>query len=76
VDDQFAENTPFQHADEGLGRIIESINYILAVAHPSFGDPGADLAQKSRVELTGDSKLMKPRNVRLLDKIVRIVAGS
>src|SRR5688572_1805166 len=52
-DDQLAEVAPFQHADEGFGRLLQTVDDILAVADAAIGDAGTDLAQECGIVLGG-----------------------
>jgi len=46
--DEFAKIASFQHADESLRRILQSINEVLAIPDAAVGDAGADLLQEVR----------------------------
>jgi len=51
--DQFAEVAPFQHAGEGFGRVLQTVNEVLAVADVAIGDAGTDFAQECGIVLGG-----------------------
>jgi hypothetical protein len=51
ADDQLAEVASFQHADKGFGRLLQTVDDILAVADAAVGDAGSDLAQECRIVL-------------------------
>ena len=43
-DDQFAEVASFQHADKGFGRLLQTVDDVLAIANAAVRDAGSDLA--------------------------------
>jgi len=45
-DDQLVEIAPFQHAAEGFGRVLQTVNEVLAVADVATSDAGTDFAQE------------------------------
>ena len=51
ADDQLAEIASFQHADKGFGRLLQTVDDILAVADAAVGDAGSDLVQECRLVL-------------------------
>jgi len=48
ADDEFSEVAAFQHADEGVGRILQTIDDVFPIADAAICDAGADLAQEVR----------------------------
>ena len=54
-DDQLAKVASFQHADKGFGRLLQTVDDILAVADAAVGDAGSDLAQECRIVLFSQS---------------------
>ena len=55
ADDQLAEVASFQHTDKGFGRLLQTVDDILAVADAAVGDAGSDLAQECRIVLFSQS---------------------
>src|SRR5262249_19968598 len=49
---ELAEVSPLEQADEGLRRLFEAFNHILAIAHATLVDPPAHLFVKSRALLS------------------------
>jgi hypothetical protein len=45
-DDQLAKVASFQHADEGFGRLLQTVDDVLTVADAAIGDAGTNLAQE------------------------------
>src|SRR5687767_14691391 len=43
ADDQLAEVASSQHADKGFGRLLQTVDVVLAVADAAVGDAGSDL---------------------------------
>src|SRR5215510_9107668 len=53
ADDQLAEVASLQHADKGCGRLLQTVDEVLAVADTAVGDAGTDLAQEGGIVLGG-----------------------
>src|SRR5262249_21691221 len=43
---QLAEIAPFQHADERFGRILQTVDEVLAISDTTMGDSRSDIAQE------------------------------
>src|SRR5882724_91212 len=46
-----AEVASFQHADKGFGRLVQTVEDVLAIANAAVRDAGSDLAQEFGVVL-------------------------
>ena len=51
VHNDLAEIMTIEHADKGFGRLLQTVDDILAVADTAVGDAGSDLVQECRIML-------------------------
>src|SRR5580765_2646937 len=52
-DDELAEVAPLQHADEGLRRLLQAVDEVLAIPDVAVSDAGADFSQERGKVLGG-----------------------
>src|SRR5215831_2242357 len=53
-DDQLPEVASLKHADEGFGRVLETVDEILAIADAAIRDTGIDFAQECGIVFGGE----------------------
>jgi hypothetical protein len=52
--DQLAEIASFQHADERFGRVLKTVDDVLAITDAVVGDAGTDLTQECGIVFGGE----------------------